>query len=170
MSKMKAQHGLEYIANRNYPSEEEKVLASILHRYIETDDKNYWKAARHMAMAINLRHILGHIPHDVQVVINAICEQVYDTARRYYYNLENELGFIPFNVRARVLLDRDDPALNEQIQADNLALTQRNSVERMLTKYYRTGVWNGQEDTVHKAYQKHRAIFLEGCYSREDYY
>lgn len=170
MSKMKAQHGLEYIANNHYTSEEEKVLASMLHRYIETGDKNYWKASRHMAMAIGLTHILGHIPHHVQVIINKVCAQVYDTARKYYYNLENELGFIPFNVRQRALLDQGDSALNEQIQADNLALTQRNSVERMLTKYYRTGTWDGTEKNVKLAYQKHRQIFLEGCYSREDYY
>jgi len=170
MSKLKAQHGLEYIENNGYASAEEKVLASMLHRYIETNDKNYWKASRHIAMAIGLTHILGHIPHRVQVVINEVCNEVYDTARTYYYNLENKLGFIPFNVRQRVLLDRDDPALNEQIQADNLALTQRNSVERMLTKYYRTGTWDGTRDNVEQAYQKHRQIFLEGCYRREDYY
>ena len=123
-----------------------------------------------MAMAIGLTHILGHIPHHVQVIINKVCAQVYDTARKYYYNLENELGFIPFNVRQRALLDQGDSALNEQIQADNLALTQRNSVERMLTKYYRTGTWDGTEKNVKLAYQKHRQIFLEGCYSREDYY
>ena len=81
------------------------------------------------------------------------------------------IGCLPvFSLAQRVLLDRDDPALNEQIQADNLALTQHNSVERMLTKYYRTGVWDGTRDNVEKAYQKHRQIFLEGCYRREDYY
>ena len=170
MSKMKAQNALEYISTQKYDSEEMKILASLLHRYLETSDKNYWKSARILAQPFNLSHILGHLPYRVEAVINEIKEQVILSAKLYYYKLENELGFIPFNVRAKVLLDQDDPALNEQIQADNLALTQGNSVERMLIKYYRTGIWDGTRENVHQAYQKHRQIFLEGCYSRRDYY
>tara|TARA_R110001592_G_scaffold131517_2_gene345499 strand:- start:366 stop:878 length:513 start_codon:yes stop_codon:yes gene_type:complete len=169
MSKSKAYNGLEYLDNQQYATEEMKLMASLLHRYIETEDKNYWAAASALAHPLNLSHILGYLPYRVKMVIEEVKSQVIEEAELYYHRMESKMGFIPFNVRQRVLLDRDDPALNAQKQAYGLAQTQGSSVERALIKFFRTGVWDGTMENVTKAYQRHHEIFYEGCYRREDY-
>ena len=57
MAMNKAQNGLEYMQNKRKEhglTEEEKVLEIVLHRYIETENKDYWKAARALAIPLGL--------------------------------------------------------------------------------------------------------------------
>jgi len=173
MSQTKALNALTTLtemSQNSSPNNDEQLLFSLLVRYTETQDKSFWNAVKAMSHVCNLEHILGVVPYTVEKRIQAIQGLVVAEAEQYYYKMKMQLGFIPFNVRQRRILDRDDPAENAQIQGDSLALTQGNAVRRSLLKFYREGTWDGQEETVGKAFQKHRQIFMEGCYTKQDYY
>tara|TARA_R110002167_G_scaffold235136_1_gene440382 strand:+ start:1692 stop:2213 length:522 start_codon:yes stop_codon:yes gene_type:complete len=173
MSRTKALNAIETLtemSNKSSLNNDEELLFSLLIRYAESQDKSFWNAVKAMAHVCNLQHILGVVPYAVEKRIRTIQGLVTAEAEQYYYKMKMQLGFIPFNVRQRRILDRDDPAANEAIQGDSLALTQGNAVRRSLLKFYREGTWDGQEETIGKAFQKHREIFMEGCYTKEDYY
>ena len=170
MSRMKAQNGLIAIGNNGNNNRMEKMLGDLLIQYIESGDKKYWKAARAVASALNLEYYLGAIPHDVEALINHIAGQVEAKARMYYININEELGFIPMNVRQTKIFDLDDAWEAEHSQAIYLAKTQGNSVRNKLRGLFSTGVWDGVGGkSLQGLFSKHEYYHLDGCYSEADY-
>jgi hypothetical protein len=171
MSRRKAENGMIALTNSDNKSDKtEEMLRHLLGVYLETDDKKYWNAARAVAGALNLEYYLGAIPHEVESLINHISKVVEMEAKSYYCRIENELGFIPMNVRQRKIFDLDDAYETTIAQAIYLAKTQGNSVKNRLRTMFNHGVWNGQGGKeLEGLFTKHLYYHMEGCYSEDDY-
>ena len=168
MSMKKAMNGLEGIRNMDYRDDGAQLLNQLLERYVETQDKNFWNAARAIAHSFGLNRYIGHLPHNVEQVIGQVAEEVYNAAHSYYGNIKDNLGFVPFNVRNRRLLDRDDMYERENVEVLALAQTQANSVTNKLKDAYNKGDWDGTEKSIKALFRKYAQIFLEGAYHPND--
>jgi len=167
MSIRKAENGIQALDENDLKGQSAQTLRTLLTQYIETGNKQMWKAAKIWAKAVDYDKYLGYLPHYVMKVINNVTEMVYDESITYYANLQHKMGYIPFNVRNRWLYDREDQHEKEFIQCMALSKTKANSVERFLKKSYQMGQWDGRFDTVPKLYNKHQYILMDGNYNDE---
>jgi hypothetical protein len=146
------------------------VVIALLNRYIETREQRYWKAARVVARTLGLSRYMGNIRPEVMEVIESIGFQVEKAAAKYYWDLKNEMGFVPFVTRQRFMLDSDDAENRRHVEVQSLARTQANSVMNKLKKYYVSGQWDGElvDDVAHIFIQANENKTMRGCYTRED--
>lgn len=135
--------------------------------YNTGEAKAFWDAAISMVKALKPEMLSpSRIPRSVRDLVNDIHQSVFSMEQNHLYNMEKSFGFIPFLPHGRKwLYDRDCEGLNDQAHMDKIAMTRANHTKNHLTKAYRSGAWDGRQETLAEVFSTE---IIRGCYGPED--